>query len=68
MKEIIIYGLPCGESRDYMEDILANFPATDKANANIERVKAAAAAQGWHSFRITYYNGEAPDFAAAIAI
>jgi hypothetical protein len=68
MKEIIIYGLPCGESRDYMEDILANFPATDKANANIEKVKAAAAAQGWHSFRIAYYNGEPPNFAAAIAI
>jgi len=46
MKEIIIYGLPCGEKRDYMEDILANFPATDKANANIEKVKAAASAQG----------------------
>jgi hypothetical protein len=68
MKEIIIYGLPCGESRDYMEDILANFPATDKASANIEKVKAAAAAQGWHSFRIAYYNGEPPNFAAAIAI
>lgn len=68
MREIIIYGLPCGESRKYMEDILANFPATDKANANIEKVKAAAAAQGWHSFRIAYYNGEPPNFAAAIAI
>lgn len=68
MKEIIIYGLPCGESRDYMEDILANFPSTDNAAANIEKVKAAAAAQGWHSFRIAYYNGEPPNFAAAIAI
>ena len=68
MKEIIIYGLPGGEKRDYMEDILANFPATDKASVNIEKVKAAAAAQGWHSFRIAYYNGEPPNFAAAIAI
>lgn len=68
MREIIIYGLPCGENRKYMEDILANFPATDKANANIEKVKAAAAAQGWHSFRIAYYNGEPPNFVAAIAI
>ena len=25
MKEIIIYGLPQGETRGYMEDILANF-------------------------------------------
>jgi hypothetical protein len=68
MKEIIIYGLPRGESRDYMEDILANFPATDKANANIEKVKAAASADGWHSFRVAYYNGEAPNFAASVAV
>jgi hypothetical protein len=68
MKEIIIYGLPRGEKRDYMEDILANFPVTDKASANIEKVKAAASADGWHSFRIAYYNGEAPNFAAAVAV
>jgi hypothetical protein len=68
MKEILIYGLERGETRDYMEDLLANFVEDDKAASNIEKVKAAASAQGFHSFRIAYYNGEAPDFAAAIRI
>jgi len=68
MKEILIYGLERGETRDYMEALLANFEANDKAASNIEKVKAAASAQGFHSFRIAYYNGESPDFAAAIRI
>lgn len=68
MREVLIYGLERGETRDYMESLLANFPKNDNAAANIEKVKAAATAQGWHSFRIAYYNGEAPNFAAAIAI
>lgn len=68
MREILIYGLELGETRCYMESLLANFPKTDNAAENIEKVKAAASAQGWHSFRIAYYNGEPPNFAAAIAI
>lgn len=68
MREILIYGLEHGETRDYMESLLANFPKTDNSAVNIEKVKAAAAAQGWHSFRIAYYNGEPPNFSAAIAI
>jgi hypothetical protein len=68
MKEILIYGLERGETRDYMESLLANFPKNDNAASNIEKVKAAASAQGFHSFRIAYYNGEAPDFASAIRI
>ena len=68
MQEILIYGLEQGESRDYMEALLANFPKTDNAASNIEKVKAAASAQGWHSFRIAYYNGEAPNFAKAVRV
>lgn len=68
MKEILIYGLPKGETRDYMEDLLACFPKTDKAASNIEKVKAAASAQGFHSFRVTGYNGEAPNFAKAVNV
>lgn len=68
MQEILIYGLERGETRDYMETLLANFPKTDTAASNIERVKEAASAAGYHSFRVTTYNGAAPNFAAAIAI
>ena len=67
MKEILIYGLKQGETRKYMEDLLACFPVTAKAAENIEKVKAAAAEHGFHSFRVTGFNPEtAPNFAAAI--
>jgi len=68
MKEILIYGLEHGETRDYMETLLANFPATDKAAQNVERVKEAASAAGFHSFRVATYNGEAPNFAKAVNV
>jgi hypothetical protein len=66
--EILIYGLPKGEHRDYMEDLLANFPETSNAAASIEKVKEAASAAGFHSFRIATYNGEAPNFAKAVNV
>jgi hypothetical protein len=66
--EILIYGLPKGETRGYMEDILANFNHGVNTQANIENVKAAASAQGWHSFRVATYNGEAPNFAKAVNV
>lgn len=68
MQEILIYGLERGETRRYTEALLANFPKTDNAASNIEKVKAAASAEGYHSFRVATYNGEPPNFAAAIAI
>jgi hypothetical protein len=66
--EILIYGLAQGETRDYMETLLACFKAGANTAANIERVKTAASAEGWHSFRVTTYNGQFPDFAAAVNV
>lgn len=67
MKEILVYGLKQGETRDYMEDLLACFPVTDKAQSNIEKVKAAATAQGFHSFRVAgFVPGTRPDFTKAV--
>jgi hypothetical protein len=51
-----------------MEALLANFPKTSNAAANIENVKAAASAAGFHSFRVATYNGEAPNFAKAVNV
>ena len=65
-REILIYGLKQGETRDYMEDLLACFPATGDTLQNIEKVKAVASAHGFHSFRVTTYNGEAPNFVKAV--
>jgi hypothetical protein len=62
--ETLIYGLERGETRDYMESLLST---NCKSAEGIEKVKAAAA-QGWHSFRIAYYNGEAPNFAKAVRV
>jgi len=68
-KEILIYGLPKGETRNYMEDLLACFPVTDKAAQNVENVKAAASAAGFHSFRIAgFVPGTKPNFAKAVNV
>jgi hypothetical protein len=68
-QEILIYGLKQGETRDYMEDLLACFQVTDKALDNIERVKQAASAQGFHSFRIAgFVPGTKPNFAKAVNV
>lgn len=66
-REILIYGLKQGETREYMEDLLACFPANDKAAQNIEAVKAAATADGFHSFRVAgFVPGTVPNFAKAV--
>jgi hypothetical protein len=65
MTEILIYGLPAGETRAYCEDLLST---QCKTLADIEAVKTAASAAGFHSFRIAYYNGEKPDFENAISL
>lgn len=66
-REVLIYGLKQGETRDYMEELLACFPVTDKAADNIERVKAAASAHGFHSFRVAgFVPGTVPNFAKAV--
>lgn len=67
-REILIYGLERNETRDYMETLLACFPATSKAAENVERVKAAASAAGFHSFRVTSYDGAAPNFVRAVNV
>lgn len=62
MREILIYGLAKNETRDYMEQLLACFEDSSKTDTNIDKVIEAARAHGFHSFRITTYNGEFPDF------
>lgn len=62
---ILIYGLEKGENRAYMETLLAT---KCQSEADIEKVKNHAAAHGFHSFRVTTYNGEAPNFAKTLNI
>ena len=64
-KEILIYALPKGETRRYCEELISVKCQDDD---DIERVKAAASAAGYHSFRIAYYNGEKPNFLGALNV
>ena len=62
---ILVYGLEKGERRDSMETLLAT---NCRDAGDVEKVKAAASAEGWHSFRVATYNGEAPNFAKAVNV
>ena len=61
--EILIYAIRKGETERYTEDLISS---RAKTRADIEKVKAAAVADGYHSFRIAYYTGQRPDFTKAI--
>ena len=66
--EILIYGLEKGETQSYKEDLLACFISGANDATNISKVKEAASAAGFHSFRVATYNGEAPNFAKAVNV
>lgn len=60
----LLYGLPRGETERYTERLLS---ANCKTPADLERVKAIAGTDGWHSFRVATSDGRAPDFANVLA-
>jgi hypothetical protein len=61
--QILVYGLAQGETERYTEQLLATMCRDD---SDVAAVKAAAAKDGWHSFRVTTWNGQAPDFAGTL--
>jgi hypothetical protein len=65
MKELLLYGLEQGETRDYMETLLLSGA---KTMTEIERVIKLATDAGFHSFRVATYNGEKPNFAKAVNV
>ena len=56
--EYLLYGLESNETRDYMETLLY----TTSDSKMLEKAKVYAIGKGYHSFRVTTYNGEKPDF------
>ena len=60
---LIVWGLPAGETEVWKETLLAETCRTD---ADVAAVKAAASKDGWHSFRVASWNGEAPDFSKVL--
>lgn len=63
MKETLIYALSSGDNMAWQEQLISS---RCKNDADVQKVIAAAKADGWHSFRVAYYNGEAPNFVAAV--
>ena len=62
---ILIYGLPEGETREYMETILYS---KAESMAEAEQVKTILETQhGCTRCRIWVYNGEAPDFTKVLS-
>lgn len=64
-KEILIYGLAKEATQSWQEDLLSTNCKTEQ---DIQKVLKVAKEQGFHSFRITTYNGEAPNFIKALTI
>ena len=63
--DYLVYGLEKGETRRYMETLLACVDSKEKA----EKVKELAKKDGFHSFRDNvFYIGEKPDFTKTINI
>jgi len=63
--ETLIYGLAKGETKSYMETLLATQCKTEQ---DIAKVLSVAKEHGFHSFRIATYNGEKPNFANTLNI
>ena len=53
--ETLIYGLPAGESRDYMEELLYG-GGLKLTPEQVQKVLDAATAAGYHSFRVTGFD------------
>ncbi len=62
--ETLIYGLAKGNTESWQEDLLYA-GGQCLTEAQIERVKTAASANGFHSFRVAAFDGSAPEFKSA---
>lgn len=57
--EIHIWALPPGATDRLDEQVISTRCRTAD---DVEKVKAAASADGWHGFRVVNWDGSAPDF------
>ena len=63
--EILIYAIREGEVRPFMEELIST---QCKTREEITKVVTEAKQAGWHSFRLSTYDGTAPDFTKAINV
>lgn len=64
MREYLLYGIAKDQTERYTEELLL----VTTNQSNIDRVKEIASQEGWHSFRESTYNGEAPNFTKTLNI
>lgn len=62
--EIWIWALAPGETEKWKEQMIS---CQCKNAEDVEKVKTAAGDAGWHSFRVTKWDGSAPNFAQSVA-
>lgn len=60
--DYLLYAIPAGAKERWQEDLLTCTPD----EARIEHVKALAAKDGYHGFRVATYRGEAADFSKVL--
>lgn len=65
--ETLIYGLAKDATERWQEQLLCA-PGRLLSSAEVESVKTAAAADGFHSFRVTAWDGSPPDFTKVLNI
>lgn len=61
--QTLLYAIPKGETERYTEALLHS-NITSAAHA--EQVCELANKDGWHSFRVTTWDGAAPNFSATV--
>ena len=62
-QELILWALPRG-SNDWLDAKVLYTRA--KTMADIDRVKAVAAQDGWHSFKVQVLDGQLPNFTTSL--
>ena len=64
--ELVLWGIPQGSNDAIDEKILFT---KARSQADIERIKAIASKDGWHSFRVQILDSEAkPDFLGGLCL
>lgn len=63
IKEYVMWGIPQGETERHMEVLLAEGLTSQ---AQVDRVRELATADGYHGLRVWEWDGSTPDFTRAL--
>lgn len=63
--QILVYGRAADSTEEWQEELLSTQCQTA---ADVERIKALASQDGFHSFRVTAWDGRPPNFGQTINV